>query len=293
VASAPEVAEVLLEVLPYIEKHQGKVFVIKLGGSAMSKSDCLATVATDLVLLRHLGIKPVIVHGGGPEISEYMDRLGIEPKFVDGLRVTDEETLCVAQMVLIGLTGKRIVTAIHQAGGKSVGISGVDGGLLRAEKMSKANCDVDLGCVGDVTQVRPALVLQLLDEGYVPVIAPLAADGGGQHYNVNADHVAGQIAAALGASKMLNLTDVKGFLRDPDDPASLVSEMTLDQAKRALASDAAQGGMLPKLESCVMAVAMGVDRAHLIDGRVPHALLIELFTDGGVGTMVVGDEDAE
>ena len=290
-ASAPEIAEVLLEVLPYIEKHRGRVFVIKLGGSAMDKSDCLASVATDVVLLKHLGIKPVIVHGGGPEISRYMDRLGIEPTFVEGLRVTDEETLCVAQMVLIGLVGKRIVTAIHQAGGRAVGISGVDGGLLLAEKMKKAECDVDLGCVGDVTQVRPAVVLQLLEEGYVPVIAPLAADDAGQHYNVNADHVAGQIAAALGASKMLNLTDVKGFMRDPGDPASLVGQMALDEARTALRSDAAQGGMLPKLESCVTAVAMGVERAHLIDGRVPHALLIELFTDEGVGTMVVGDDE--
>lgn len=290
-ASAPEIAEVLLEVLPYIEKHQGRTFVIKLGGSAMDKSDCLANVATDVVLLQRLGIKPVLVHGGGPEISSYMDRLGIEPKFVEGLRVTDEDTLCVAQMVLVGLIGKRIVTAIHRAGGRAVGISGVDGGLLRATRMKKANCDVDLGCVGEVAEVRPAIVLQLLAEGYVPVIAPLAADGGGQHYNVNADHAAGQIAAALGAAKMLNLTDVKGFMRDPDDPASLVSVMRLGEAREALASDAARGGMLPKLESCVTAVAMGVERAHLIDGRVPHALLIELFTDGGVGTMVLGDDE--
>jgi acetylglutamate kinase len=292
-ASAPEIAEVLLEVLPYIEKHRGRTFVIKLGGSAMDKSDCLASVARDVVLLQHLGIKPVLVHGGGPEISNYMDRLGIEPKFVQGLRVTDEQTLCVAQMVLIGLIGKRIVTAIHQAGGRAVGISGVDGGLLRAEKMQKANCDVDLGCVGEVVQVRPAVVLQLLGEGYVPVIAPLAADAGGQHYNINADHAAGQIAAALDAAKMLNLTDVKGFMRDPDDPRSLVSVLTLSEAREATAGDAAKGGMLPKLESCVTAVAMGVERAHLIDGRVPHALLIELFTDGGVGTMVVADEEKD
>jgi len=286
-ASAPEIAQVLLEVLPYIERHRGQTFVIKMGGSAMSKSDCLANFAADVVLLQHLGIRPVIVHGGGPEISSYMDRLGIEPRFVDGLRVTDEETLCVAQMVLIGLTGKRIVTAIHQAGGRSVGISGLDGGLLVAEKLCKEGCDVDLGCVGDVTEVNPAVLHQLLADGYIPVVAPLAADREGQHYNVNADHVAGQIAAALGAAKMLNLTDVKGFLRDPQDPASLVSVMSLDEAKAALTSDAASGGMLPKLEGCVTAVEMGVERAHLLDGRVPHALLIELFTDGGVGTMVV------
>ncbi len=286
-ASAPEIARVLLEVLPYIERHRSQTFVIKIGGSAMSKSDCLANFATDVVLLQHLGVKPVVVHGGGPEISSYMDRLGIEPRFVDGLRVTDEETLCVAQMVLIGLTGKRIVTALHQAGGRSVGLSGIDGGLLIAAKLCKDACDVDLGCVGDVTEVNPAVLHQLLADGYVPVIAPLAADRQGNHYNVNADHAAGQIAASLGAAKMLNLTDVKGFLRDPNDPASLVSVLSLEEAKAALEGDSASGGMLPKIEGCLRAVEMGVERAHLIDGRVPHALLIELFTDGGCGTMVV------
>jgi acetylglutamate kinase len=286
-ASAPEIARVLLEVLPYIERHRGQTFVIKIGGSAMSKSDCLANFATDVVLLQHLGVQPVVVHGGGPEISGYMDRLGIEPRFVDGLRVTDEETLCVAQMVLIGLTGKRIVTALHQAGGRSIGLSGIDGGLLVAEKLRKDACDVDLGCVGDVTQVNASVLRQLLADGYIPVVAPLAADAEGNHYNVNADHVAGQIAAELGAAKMLNLTDVKGFLRDPQDPASLVSVLSLDEAKAALEGDSASGGMLPKIEGCLRAVEMGVERAHLIDGRVPHALLIELFTDGGCGTMVV------
>jgi acetylglutamate kinase len=286
-ASAPEIAQVLLEVLPYIERHRGQTFVIKIGGSAMDKSDCLAGFAADVVLLHHLGIKPVVVHGGGPEISAYMGRLGIESKFVNGLRVTDEETLCVAQMVLIGLTGKRIVTAIHRAGGRSVGISGIDGGLLVAEKLCRDSCDVDLGCVGDVTEVNPAVLHQLLEDGYIPVIAPLAADKQGGHYNVNADHVAGQIAAELKAAKMLNLTDVKGFLRDPEDPTSLVSVLSLEEAKAALAGDSAKGGMLPKIEGCVTAVEMGVERAHLIDGRVPHALLIELFTDGGVGTMIV------
>ena len=286
-ASAIEIAEVLLEVLPWIKAHVDKTFVFKIGGSAMSKSDCLANFAADVVLLQNLGIRPVIVHGGGPEISSYMDRLGIEPTFIDGLRVTDEETLCVAQMVLIGLTGKRIVTAIHQAGGKALGISGIDGGLLQAEKLCKDGCD--LGCVGEVTEVRAEVLRQLADEGYIPVVSPLASDAQGQHYNVNADHVAGQIAAAMDAHKMANLTDVKGFLRDPDDPGSLVSTMSLSEAKAALAGESAKGGMLPKLEGCVTAVDMGVERAHLIDGRVPHALLIELFTDGGVGTMIVRD----
>ncbi len=286
-ATAMEIAEVLLEVLPYIEQHRGKAFVIKIGGSAMSKSDCLASFATDVVLLQRLGIHPVIVHGGGPEISGYMDRLGIEPKFVDGLRVTDEETLCVAQMVLIGLTGKRIVTAIHQAGGECLGISGIDGGLLAAEKMCKDGCD--LGCVGHVTEVRAEVLNRLIGDGYIPVIAPLASDADGNHYNINADHVAGQIAAALGASKMVNLTDVKGFMRDPDAPESLVSSLKLSEAKEALTGSSAKGGMLPKLEGCVMAVDMGVERAHLIDGRSPHALLVELFTDGGIGTMIVQD----
>ncbi|MGQ9732094.1 MAG: acetylglutamate kinase [Candidatus Zipacnadales bacterium] len=286
-ASAPEIAEVLLEVLPYIKQHRGKTFVIKIGGSAMTKSNCLAGFATDVVLLHHLGVKPVIVHGGGAEISEYMNRLGIEPKFVDGLRITDEDTLSVVQMVLIGLTGKRIVTALHQAGGRAIGISGIDGGLLVAEKLSKEGCAVDLGCVGNVIEVRPNVVRDLLEQGYLPVIAPLAADPSGAHYNVNADHVAGQLAAALGATKMVNLTDVKGFMRDPHDPASLVSVLSLNEAKRTLTGTEAKGGMVPKIEGCVMAVEMGVERAHLIDGRVPHALLIELFTDGGIGTMIV------
>ncbi len=283
----PDSAKLLLEFLPYIQQHRGKTFVIKLGGSAMSKSDCLADVAADVVLLQQVGARPVVVHGGGPEISEYMSRLGIEPKFVGGLRVTDEQTLDVAQMVLIGLTGKRIVTAIHQAGGSAIGLSGIDAGLLMAEKMQRQDCEVDLGSVGEVYQVRRDVIDRLLEGGYVPVIAPLAADPEGRHYNVNADHVAGHIAAAVGAAKLLNMTDVKGFMRDPQDAATLVGEMTLEEAKQALQSPSAQGGMLPKLESCVQAVQGGVERAHLIDGREPHALLIELFTDGGIGTMVV------
>ncbi len=286
-AGSADSAKMLLEFLPYIQEHRGKTFVIKLGGSAMSQADCLAEVATDVVLLQHVGIRPVLVHGGGPEVSEYMKRLDIEPRFVDGLRVTDDETLSVAQMVLIGLTGKRIVTAIHQANGSAIGLSGIDAGLLMAEKMQREDNDVDLGCVGEVYYVRKDVFQQLLDDGYIPVIAPLAADTNGQHYNVNADHVAGQIAAAIGAAKLLNMTDVAGFMRDPKDPSTLVSAMRLAEAKEALASPAAQGGMLPKLESCVQAVEGGVERAHLIDGRVPHALLIELFTDGGIGTMVI------
>jgi len=285
-AGSSDSAKMLLEFLPYIQEHRGRTFVIKLGGSAMSKSDCLADVATDVVLLQHVGIRPVVVHGGGPEISDYMKRLDIEPRFVNGLRVTDEDTLSVAQMVLIGLTGKRIVTAIHQAGGSAIGLSGIDAGLLMAEKMQRGDCEVDLGCVGEVYHVRTDVFDQLLDGGYIPVIAPLAADTAGQHYNVNADHVAGQIATAIRAAKLLNMTDVAGFMRDPKDPSTLVSLMALTEAKEALASPAAQAGMLPKLESCVQAVEGGVERAHLIDGRVPHALLIELFTDGGIGTMV-------
>jgi len=283
---SPDFAKMLLEFLPYIRQHRGKTFVIKLGGSAMSKSNCLADVAQDLALLQHVGIKPVVVHGGGPEISDYMKRLGIEPKFVGGLRVTDEETLDVAQMVLIGLIGKRIVTAIHQAGCTAIGLSGIDAGLLMAGKMQRDDCDVDLGSVGEVYEVRRGVIEQLLDDGYIPVIAPLAADTQGRHYNVNADHVAAHIGAAIGAAKLLNMTDVKGFMRDPNDPSTLVSAMTLAEAKEALASPSAQGGMLPKLESCVQAVEGGVERAHLIDGREAHALLIELFTDRGIGTMV-------
>lgn len=286
-ASALEIAQVLLEVLPYIERHRGQTFVLKIGGSVMENRDSLGNFATDVVLLQRLGVRPVIVHGGGPEITGYMSRLGIEARFVNGLRVTDEETLSVAQMVLIGLVGKRIVTAIHQAGGLSIGLSGIDGGLLIAQKLRKEGCDVDLGCVGDVVEVNPGVLHQLLTDGYIPVLAPLAADRDGNHYNINADHVAGQIAAELKAAKMLNLTDVEGFLRDPNDPASLVSVLTLEEAKEALVGESAQGGMLPKLEGCVTAVELGVERAHLIDGRVPHALLIELFTDGGCGTMIV------
>ena len=243
-----------------------------------------AMVMQDIVLLSTVGVNIVLVHGGGKEVSQKLKQIGIEPKFDKGLRVTDAATMEVVEMVLAGTTNKGIVSLVHAAGGKAVGLSGKDGNLLIAEKLSPDGTDI--GYVGEVTQVNPEILSVLTSAGYLPVISSVAIGVDGNSYNVNADHAAGAIAAALGAEKLITMTDVAGYYRDKDDPSTLVSQMSLAEAKSIVDSGAAGSGMGPKLQSCIIALEGGVKRAHIIDGRVPHAILGEVFTDGGVGTML-------
>jgi acetylglutamate kinase len=281
---AAEKAAVLVEALPYIRRFAGATVVVKYGGNAIGGTDDLAVFAQDIVLMRTVGMRPVVVHGGGPQITELMGRLGKEPEFRGGLRVTDAETVDIARMVLRGQVNPQVVSAINVHGPLAVGVSGEDAGLLEATAR-----DPELGFVGDVSRVNPTLLRRLLNEELVPVVATVAADATGQAYNINADTVAGAIAEALGAEKLVYLTDVEGLRRDVDDPQSLIRQATADELDRLLADGTLSGGMIPKIVSCVHAVRNGVRRAHILDGRVPHVLLLEIFTDSGIGTMVMGE----
>jgi len=283
--SAPgEKAAVLVEALPYIRRFAGRTVVVKYGGNAISGSDDLALFAQDIVLMRSVGMRPVVVHGGGPQITDLMNRLGKVSEFRGGLRVTDAETVDIARMVLRGQVNPQVVSAINVHGPLAVGVSGEDAGLLEATARHP-----DLGFVGDVTRVNPSILERLLNEDLVPVVATVAADATGQAYNINADTVAGAIAEALCAEKLVYLTDVEGLRRDVDDPASLIRQTTADELDALLADGTLSGGMIPKITSCVHAVRHGVRRAHILDGRVPHVLLLEIFTDSGIGTMVMGE----
>ena len=280
------VAHVLVEALPYIRRFAGKTIVVKYGGNALagtSDHDALALFAEDVVLMRLVGLRPVVVHGGGPQISALMDRLGKTTEFRDGLRVTDAETVDIARMVLIGQVNPQLVTAINLLGDYAVGVSGEDAGLIRAVAR-----DPRLGYVGDVSAINPAILRRLIEDEFIPVVATIGTDERGQAYNINADVVAGAIAEALGAEKLVYLTDVEGLRRDVDDPASLIRQTTADELEALVADGTIAGGMIPKVVSCVHAVRNGVGRAHVLDGRVAHVLLLEVFTDAGIGTMVVG-----
>jgi acetylglutamate kinase len=279
-----EKAAVLVEALPYIRRFAGRTVVVKYGGNAIAGSNDLALFAEDVVLMRAVGMRPVVVHGGGPQITDLMNRLGKVSEFRDGLRVTDAETVDIARMVLRGQVNPQVVSAINLHGPLAVGVSGEDAGLLEATAR-----DPDLGFVGDVTGVNPSILERLLNEDLVPVVATVAADASGQAYNINADTVAGAIAEALCAEKLVYLTDVEGVRRDADDPGSLIRQTTADELDALLAEGALSGGMIPKITSCVHAVRNGVQRAHILDGRVPHVLLLEIFTDSGIGTMVMGE----
>ncbi|BAD41865.1 acetylglutamate kinase [Symbiobacterium thermophilum] len=284
-------AAVLAEALPYIREFSGKTVVIKYGGAAMAAADLKAAVMQDIALMKYVGMHPIVVHGGGPEVSELARRMGIEPQFVDGLRVTDAATMEIAQMVLVGKTNREIVTHLCAQGVKAVGLSGQDAGLIRAARHLHRSREtgemVDLGFVGDVAAVDTEVLTTLTTAGYVPVIAPIGVGPGGQPYNINADTVAGAIAAAMKAEKLVLLTDVEGVRADKDDPSSLLSRVTAQEVKSWIARGRLQGGMIPKLQCCLTALEGGVNRVHIIDGRVPHSLLLEIFTDEGVGTMVV------
>ena len=279
-------SEVLVQALPYIKQWVGKVVVVKYGGNAMLNEDLKKAVMEDIVLLNTIGIQVVLVHGGGPEINHMLERVGKESKFVNGLRYTDAETMEIVQMVLTGKLNKDIVGILLQQGGKAVGLSGVDSGLLRAKKIDKDGAD--LGFVGDVTEVNPEIVRSLLDQGFIPVISTVALgeQGDDARYNINADTAAAKIAVALGAEKFVQLTNVPGVLRDVNNPDSLIKRIAREAVPSMIATGVISSGMIPKIECCLTALKGGVPRTHIIDGRVPHSLLIEMFSDRGIGTML-------
>ncbi len=274
-------AAILAEALPYIRRFWGKVVVVKYGGAAMTLPSLAASFAEDVVLMRTVGMRPVVVHGGGPQIGHLMARLGKQPEFLDGLRVTDADTLDIARMVLVGKVNRDIVAAVNVHGPLAVGLSGEDAGLILATARAP-----ELGFVGDVDAVNPSLLERLLAEDLIPVLATIGSDTEGQAYNINADTVAGAVAEALHAEKLVYLTDVDGLLADVGDPSSLIRTTSADELEALLASGALTGGMVPKIASCVRAVRNGVGHAHILDGRVRHALLLEMFTREGIGTMV-------
>lgn len=277
-------AQLLTEVLPYIQRWRDKVVVVKFGGNAMVDDELAATFASDMVLLRQIGILPVVVHGGGPQIGDMLRRLGKESVFEDGLRVTDAETLDIARMVLVGKVNREIVGAINVHGPLAVGLSGQDAGIITASAR-----DPKLGFVGDVSAVDPTMIHRILSEGLIPVISTIGADPSGQAYNINADTVAGAIASSLAAEKIIYLTDVAGLLADVDDPESLINRTTAPALRASLDAGELAGGMIPKISACVEAVEHGVASAHLLDGRLPHVVLIELFTDAGIGTLITNE----
>ncbi|MBK5333361.1 MAG: acetylglutamate kinase [Ilumatobacteraceae bacterium] len=284
VTAAADRAATLVEALPYIRRFADQVVVVKYGGNALagaSEDDALALFAQDIVLMRQVGMRPVVVHGGGPQISELMARLGKQSEFRNGLRVTDGETVDIVRMVLIGQVNPQLVAAINVHGPLAVGVSGEDAGLIRAVARN-----ADLGFVGDVESINPTILNALLDDEFIPVVATIGTDAAGQAFNINADTVAGAIAEALGAEKLVYLTDVEGLRRLIDIPATLIRQTTPDELEALLADGTIAGGMIPKVESCVHAVRSGVRRAHILDGRIAHVLLLEIFTDEGIGTMV-------
>jgi len=290
-----DTARVLVEALPYIRLFYGKVVVVKYGGHAMVDPALKEAFAQDIVLMKYVGIRPVIVHGGGPQISEVMKKMGLKPVFVEGQRVTDPETMSVVEMVLVGTVNKSIVSLINRHGARAVGLSGRDGDLIEAEKMQVYRYTgedrppeiIDIGRVGKVKKVNPEVLNTLMEKDFIPVIAPVGVGPDGEAYNINADLVAGAVAGALSAEKVVYLTDVEGVL---DEEGRLLSTLTLSRVEDLLSREVAKGGMIPKLKSAKKALSAGVKKAHVIDGRVPHALLLELFTDQGVGTEIVKDE---
>ena len=282
-------AEVLIEALPYIQRFNRKVIVVKYGGSAMSNEELQHNVIKDVTLLKLVGFKPIIVHGGGKAISSWVEKVGKEAKFINGLRVTDAETMEIAEMVL-GKVNKDLVTMVHELGVKAVGISGKDGGLLKVEK--KYADGQDIGFVGEVTEVNPKILFDLLEKDFLPIVAPIGMDENAQTYNINADDAACAIAKAVGAEKLAFLTDIEGLYKDINDKSSFISRLNATEAEELLGSGFIGGGMLPKLSNCISAIHGGVSRVHILDGRIPHCLLLEIFTNDGIGTAMIADDDA-
>ena len=277
-------AEVLVQSLPYIKRYNGKIVVIKYGGNAMIDENLKMQVMEDIALLWLIGVKVVLIHGGGPEISETMKRLGKKAEFVNGLRVTDRETVDIVQMVLAGKVNKSLVSLIQMKGGHAVGLSGIDGGIIEAKMKDEA-----LGYVGEITKIRTQPIMDLLEKNYIPIISTVASDRQGNTYNINGDTAAAHIAGALQAERLIMMTDINGVLRDKDDPSTLIREMTVDQAKGLYDEGIISGGMIPKVDCCIEAIEKGVKNVVMMDGRVPHSILMELLTDEGAGTLVKGD----
>lgn len=287
-----EKVAILIEALPYIKKFRGKTFVIKYGGSTMKNEAAKKAFIEDVVLLKLVGINIVIIHGGGPDISELLDELGIEAEFINGLRVTDEKTMEIVEMVLSGKVNKDIAGELSKHGIQALGLSGKDGNLIVARKkyLYQEGEKIDIGHVGEVVSVNEKLLCDILEKGYLPVISPVGCDQEGKSYNINGDYVASSVSAVLKAEKLILLSDVKGLYKDIQDPASFISVIDVQTVKRYIQSGIIQGGMIPKMECCIEAIQKGTKNVHLIDGRNPHSLLLEIFTDKGIGTMVKGDE---
>ena len=275
-------AQVLVQAMPYIQKYARKTVVVKYGGNAMINEELKSAVMSDIVLLQLVGVNVVLVHGGGPEINAMLKKTGKESKFVNGMRVTDEETIDIVQMVLAGKVNKSLANQLNLSGGKAIGLCGLDGNLLKAEKQTKNG---DIGFVGDITDVDVTVINDVINSGYIPVIATVAGGSEGEVYNINADIAASAIAAKLNAKKLILMTDVRGLLRDKDDEDTLISVVNVSDVPRLKNEGIISGGMIPKIDCCVEAVRQGVDRAHILDGRIPHSILIELFSDEGIGTM--------
>lgn len=287
-------AKILLEALPYIQQFHDKTIVVKIGGRVIGNEDMLNSLLQDVVLLSFFGMRMVLVHGGGPEISEEMRKMGIKPKFIEGLRVTDEKTMEILHEQLAGKINKQIVLGINQFGGKAFGITGMDGNLIRARKFvyktttSKGKeVEVDLGLVGEVEKINPAIINNLIKAGCIPVIAPIGIDSEGHSLNINADSAAAELAGALRGKKMVLITDVIGVMRDPNDEKTLISVMTAEEAQKLIQEGVIKKGMIPKVEACLKALQSGVERCHIINGNIPHVLLLEILTETGVGTMIV------
>ena len=283
-----EKAAVLVEALPYIQKFNRKVIVVKYGGSARVDENLKKSVISDVTLLKLVGFKPIIVHGGGKEISKWVGKVGKEPEFINGLRVTDEETMEIAEMVL-GRVNKSLVSMVESLGVKAIGISGKDGGLLKVKK--KYSDGKDIGYVGEISEVDPQILFDMMEKDFLPIICPVGLDDEFNTYNINADDAACAVARAVGANKLAFLTDIEGLYRDFNDKSSLISEIKVSEAKELIAGGTIGGGMLPKLSNCIDAIEAGVSRVHIIDGRIPHSILMEIFSDRGVGTAILGDTE--
>ncbi len=275
-------AKVLVQALPYIQKYAGKTIVVKYGGNAMINEELKFAVMSDIVLLQLVGINVVLVHGGGPEINDMLQKIGKESKFINGMRYTDEETMEIVQMVLAGKVNKNLVQLLMRHSGKALGLCGLDGGMLIAEKLVSGG---DLGCVGEIVEVNTQIIQDAIDKGYTPVVSTIAGGYNGEIYNINADSAAAQLAAKLKASKLILMTDICGLLRDKDDESTLIPVVNVSEVPHLKKQGIISGGMIPKIDCCVEAVRQGVGRAHIIDGRTPHSILIEMFTDQGIGTM--------
>ena len=281
-------AEVLIEALPYIQRFNRKIIVVKYGGSAMIDEELKKQVIQDVTLLKLVGFKPIIVHGGGKEISRWVEKTGMEPEFINGLRKTDEATMEIAEMVL-NKVNKSLVQNVQSLGVNAVGVSGKDGGLLKVQK--KLSGGQDIGFVGEITEVNPKIIMDLLDNDFLPIVCPIGMDDNFVTYNINADDAACAIAKAVSAEKLAFLTDIEGVFKDKDDPSTLISELTVEEAKDLIGDGFIGGGMLPKLNNCIEAIEQGVSRVHILDGRIAHCLLLEIFTNRGIGTAIIGDKD--